>query len=132
MAKIKHTKNELKAQGESLKRFKRFLPMLILKKQQLQAEIQRIDQLAQEKTTAEETLQSQLDQWIKLFSESDSLRSIVDVQKIQTEEGNIAGVNIPVFKNFIVEYQSYDIYSTPTWHDDAVDSISALAKVRAE
>ena len=36
MAKIKHTKNEMKAQREALNRFERFLPMLQLKKQQLQ------------------------------------------------------------------------------------------------
>ena len=39
MAKIKLTKSELKAQTDALKRFQRFLPMLQLKKQQLQGEI---------------------------------------------------------------------------------------------
>ena len=39
MAKIKNTKTELKAQTDALKRFQRFLPMLQLKKQQLQMEI---------------------------------------------------------------------------------------------
>ena len=39
MARIKHTKTELKAQTDALRRFQRFLPMLQLKKQQLQAEI---------------------------------------------------------------------------------------------
>ena len=39
MGKIKHTKTELKAQSDALRRFERFLPMLQLKKQQLQAEI---------------------------------------------------------------------------------------------
>ena len=39
MAKIKLTKTELKAQSDALKRYQRFLPMLQLKKQQLQAEI---------------------------------------------------------------------------------------------
>ncbi|MCL1857318.1 MAG: V-type ATP synthase subunit D, partial [Kiritimatiellaeota bacterium] len=39
MAKIKHTKTELKAQKDALSRFQKFLPMLQLKKQQLQAEI---------------------------------------------------------------------------------------------
>ena len=35
MAKIKLTKNELKAQRDALKRFQRYLPTLQLKKQQL-------------------------------------------------------------------------------------------------
>ena len=39
MAKIKYTKNELKAQKENLKRFTRYLPTLELKKKQLLMEI---------------------------------------------------------------------------------------------
>ena len=44
MVKVKLTKTELKAQTDALKRFRRFLPMLQLKKQQLQAEIAAIVQ----------------------------------------------------------------------------------------
>jgi vacuolar-type H+-ATPase subunit D/Vma8 len=40
---IKLTKNELKSQKESLKMFKRYLPTLQLKKQQLQTEIRGIE-----------------------------------------------------------------------------------------
>ncbi|MHC5065911.1 MAG: V-type ATP synthase subunit D, partial [Planctomycetota bacterium] len=42
MTKIKLSKNELKHQKDALKRFNRFLPMLLLKKRQLQIEIMRI------------------------------------------------------------------------------------------
>ena len=48
MAKIKLTKTELKAQTDALKRFQRFLPMLQLKKQQLQSEIAGIVAKAEE------------------------------------------------------------------------------------
>ncbi len=44
MAKVKLTKNELKKQRESLKRFMRYLPTLELKKQQLVAEIKKIEE----------------------------------------------------------------------------------------
>ena len=54
MAKIKLTKTELKVQTDALKRFQRFLPMLQLKKQQLQAEIAGIVQKADEVTAREE------------------------------------------------------------------------------
>ena len=48
MAKIKFTKNELKKQKDALKRFLRYLPTLMLKKQQLQMEIRKIEaQLAE-------------------------------------------------------------------------------------
>ena len=39
MAKVKLTKTELKAQKDALARYRRFLPMLQLKKSQLQAEL---------------------------------------------------------------------------------------------
>ena len=43
MAKIKLTKNELKVQKDALKMYRRYLPTLTLKKQQLQAEIRAIE-----------------------------------------------------------------------------------------
>ncbi|MEK7868625.1 MAG: V-type ATP synthase subunit D, partial [Candidatus Omnitrophota bacterium] len=42
MPKIKFTKGELKRQRDGLKRFERYLPILQLKKQQMQLEIQRV------------------------------------------------------------------------------------------
>ena len=39
MASIKLTKNELKVQKDALKMYRRYLPTLTLKKQQLQVEI---------------------------------------------------------------------------------------------
>ena len=49
MAKVKLTKTELKAQKDALSRYRKFLPMLQLKKSQLQAELsgmrQREDEL---------------------------------------------------------------------------------------
>jgi len=60
MAKIKLTKNELKKQKDALKMFKRYLPTLILKKQQLQAEIRlteiRLAELMDEKQRLDESL----------------------------------------------------------------------------
>ena len=43
MAKIKLTKNELKVQKDALKMYRRYLPTLTLKKQQLQSEIRTIE-----------------------------------------------------------------------------------------
>ena len=46
MAKIKLTKNELKVQKDALKMYRRYLPTLTLKKQQLQSEIRTIESRA--------------------------------------------------------------------------------------
>ena len=68
MAKIKLTKTELKAQTDALKRFQRFLPMLQLKKQQLQAEIALIVQKAQEVAGRENSARAELGSWVGLFA----------------------------------------------------------------
>ena len=68
MAKLKLTKNELKKQKDALKMFQRYLPTLMLKKQQLQAEIRgleaRIGELREEKASLDESFKS----WIAVFS----------------------------------------------------------------
>jgi len=130
MAKIKHTKNELKAQNESLKRFERFLPMLQLKKQQLQAEIQGIDSAIDEKEAAEKTQRTQLDAWIALFAEPVELDAIIGPAKAEKGEDNIAGVAIPVLKAVHMSRSDYDLYETPSWIDDALDMVEQLTELR--
>ena len=68
MAKIKLTKNELKSQKENLKMFKRYLPTLQLKKQQLQMEIRAIDIREAEVRKKRERLFEDFNVWIGVFS----------------------------------------------------------------
>ena len=130
MAKIKHTKNELKAQNDALTRFERFLPMLLLKKQQLQAEIQGIDAAILEQTTAEKTQRDHLAAWVELFAEPVDLDNIVTIENISTGEDNIAGVAIPVLKDISMARADYDLFETPSWVDDAADMVQQLTEIR--
>lgn len=132
MAKIKHTKNELKAQKESLDRFERFLPMLILKKQQLQAEIHTIETKIADKEADFKRLQDDMDKWVILLSEPVDIGSILKLKEIVTEEGNIAGVSIPVLKEVKTDLKEYDLFMTPFWLDDAVASLKDQISLRAE
>jgi len=68
VAKIKYTKNELKAQRDALKRFKRYLPTLLLKKQQLQLELRLLDQRIEAKQDEQRKFVEEIGPWIKLFS----------------------------------------------------------------
>ena len=98
MAKVKLTKTELKAQTDALKRFKRFLPMLQLKKQQLQAEIVGISAKAEDAIAREREVRAALDGWVGLMATAeDVLSGLVHVTGIRTGTANIAGVTIPTF-----------------------------------
>jgi len=132
MAKIKHTKNELKAQREALARFERFLPMLQLKKQQLQVEIHAIDTALAEKEEAQTQLLDAAAAWIKLFSEPVGLEDIVVLEAVAIGEGNIAGVTIPIIENVTLRTTEFDLFTTPPWIDDAIDLIEKLIRLRVE
>ena len=134
MAKIKLTKTELKAQTDALKRFQRFLPMLQLKKQQLQAEIAGIVQKAEEVTARENAAREALGSWVGLFAsvDEDMLAGLVKVKSIDTGDANIAGVTIPVFKGVQTEVREIDAWATPAWLDDAVKAVTGILSLRSE
>ena len=132
MAKIKLTKNELKAQRDALKRFQRYLPTLQLKKQQLQMEIRKLDQDIKQKSEIENMERKNLKPWIKLFSESVDLEQYIEISSLDIIKGNIAGVNIPILKKIIFNDIIPNISLTPLWADYGIDTLKQLITLRIE
>jgi V/A-type H+-transporting ATPase subunit D len=127
VAKIKLTKNELKKQKDSLKMYQRYLPTLMLKKQQLQAEIRtteiRIKELLDEKNRVDEVFKS----WIAVYGETGVFApDILKITRIKTAQGNIAGVVIPLFEGAEFETFPYDLFHTPLWLDLAVERMKQV------
>lgn len=122
MAKIKLTKNELKVQKDALKMYRRYLPTLTLKKQQLQAEIRTIEEKAIAVRKEKKELEADFDAWIAVFSEIDAFPAgIITVSNIRKGNGNIAGVAIPTFEGADFSRGDYDLYETPLWIDIAAN-----------
>jgi len=133
MAKIKLTKTELKAQTDALKRFQRFLPMLQLKKQQLQGEIAGITAKAEAVTAREKAVRAGLDAWVGLFATAeDLLGGLVTVREVKVSGANIAGVEIPVFDGIETDVKPIDLWSTPAWVDDAVAALTDILSLQCE
>ena len=133
MAKIKLTKTELKAQTDALKRFQRFLPMLQLKKQQLQGEIAGIVAKAEEVSARERSVRRSLEAWVGLFATGeDLLGGLVTVKKVNTSRANIAGVEIPVFDGIETDVKPIDLWATPAWVDDAVAALTDVLALQCE
>ena len=133
MAKIKLTKTELKAQTDALKRFQRFLPMLQLKKQQLQGEIASIVQKAEEMTARERAVRDDLDRWVGLFAtDEELLAGLVKVKSVNTGMANVAGVTIPTFESIETDVKEVDAWSTPAWVDNAVDTTTQILSLQCE
>lgn len=121
MAKIKLTKNELKKQRDALKRYTRYLPTLELKKQQLLAEIRRIQDEARAKEKEQEELKRDLDNWVAVFAEDIDLTDLFNVTSVKTGQGNIAGIDIPVFQEMLFKDVDYDLMAYPLWVDKGVE-----------
>ena len=133
MARVKLTKTELKAQTDALKRFQRFLPMLQLKKQQLQGEIAGIVAKAEAVTAKESALRSDLDRWVGLFATDESLLAgLVKVRGVHTGSANVAGVTIPTFESIETDVKEIDAWSTPAWVDNAVETTTRVLSLQCE
>lgn len=133
MAKIKLTKNELKVQKDALKMYRRYLPTLTLKKQQLQAEIRTIEARAKAVRQEREKLEEGFRSWIAVFSEKDVFpKDIITVSNIRKGEGNIAGVAIPTYEGADFSRADYDLYETPLWVDIAANHMEKAMSLDLE
>ena len=133
MAKIKLTKNELKVQKDALKMYRRYLPTLTLKKQQLQAEIRTIEAKANAVRKEKEDLEKGFRSWIAVFCEKEAFPDgVVTVSNIRKGTGNIAGVAIPVFEGADFSRGDYDLYETPLWVDMAANHMEKAMSLDLE
>ena len=133
MVKVKLTKTELKAQTDALKRFQRFLPLLVLKKQQLQGEIAGISAMAEVTTAKERAVREALNGWVGLFATDESLLAgLVKVREVRTGTANIAGVAIPTFESVETDVRPVDPWATPAWVDSAVEATTQVLSLQCE
>ncbi|HRX06777.1 MAG TPA: V-type ATP synthase subunit D, partial [Kiritimatiellia bacterium] len=132
MGKVKNTKTELKAQRDALKRYKRYLPTLQLKKQQLQMEIRTVEQRVTEKKAEEEAARGALADWVKLYSEPLDYLSWLSVESIEVEPGNIAGVAVRSLREIRFTRTAPDLWATPDWLDEGLSTLETLFRLRIE
>ena len=132
MAKVKLTKNALKAERDSLKRYQRYLPTLLLKKQQLQLEMRTLQAKVMAKRDEEDALRKSIAGWIGLYAEPIEWDKYISVKEIRQGEGNIAGVEIPLFDGVDFNVTIPDFFTTPAWLDEGIRSLQGLISLRLE
>ena len=134
---VKLTKNEQKKQKDQLKQYQRYLPTLQLKKQQLQMVIRQIEVQLAEYKAKQEALVGSVQSWISVFGENSSfceerrLDSLVRPDRVVKRQGNIAGVNIPIFEDLTFKDIEYDVEDYPLWVDKAVVLLQESARISA-
>lgn len=132
MPRLSLNKTELKKQRDALQRFQRYLPLLQLKKQQLQAEVERV---RREQARVREVGQRQreaVNGWVALLAEEVGLETLIALERVEVRWDNIAGVPVPVFVQAHLCTAPYDLFVTPPWVDRAIESLRALLALQTE
>ena len=135
MAKIKFTKTELKKQQDAQKQFKRFLPTLQLKKQQLQMEMRTCLDRIEKNRQFEQATKNALAAWTELFGDPEAVEKIrrnLSVSRVETGVQNIAGVDVPVFREVVFDAKPFDLYADDPWLDDAAESVKKIVSIQEE
>ena len=129
---VKLTKNELKRQKDALKRYHRYLPTLLLKKQQLQMVIRKLEGHLADEVRKRQGLVDGAASWLDLFAEPFPFREWLKVKNVETGTTNVAGVEIPVFRSIEFMNESHDLFLTPPWVDEALFLFRELARLDVE
>ncbi len=129
MARIRHTKNELKNQREALARYRRFLPTLQLKKQQLQSEVQATRTELERLQEQRDTLLQDLEPWVDLFAEQAGLEELLQVEGVRAGWENIMGVEVPKLESVEFEHLVPDLLTTPPWVDDGLERVKEVVRL---
>ena len=133
MAKIKFSKGELKKQRDALKQYRRYLPTLQLKKQQIQMEILRQHSIVQAARDKLDTAMNGAVKWAGLLSEKGAFNDKwIKPKHILKSFKNIAGVELPVFEKCEFIAAEYDLFTAPLWVDSAIEELKTIVFLREE
>jgi len=133
MGKIKLTKGALKSQRDALRRYERYLPILLLKKQQLQLEILRQFSLLEDRKAKEGDNAGSARAWAGLLTDdSVDIKSWARPEKVIRTTKNIAGIDFPVFERAEFKRPAYDLFTMPLWVDAALEALQTLISLKEE
>jgi V/A-type H+/Na+-transporting ATPase subunit D len=132
MAAIKLNKTELKTQKTLLEQLTKYLPTLQLKKQQLQAEVELIKNLENSVLAEIERKRASISKWSVLLSQKLTVNvyHLVQIEEVITDIENIAGVDVPAFKEVVFKPFSYSFFIKPIWVDRAKKELRELVSQR--
>ena len=129
MSKLKLTKTELKTQSDALKQYRRFLPTLQLKKQQLQVELRKSRDLVEANRREYAQLRKKLDAFVGLYADAGAMEFILKnfhVTEVVRSTANIAGVTVPVFERVEFQRDSYDMFEYDFWLEGGLNTLQEL------
>ena len=129
MSKLKLTKTELKTQSDALKQYRRFLPTLQLKKQQLQVELRKSRDLVEANRSEYAALRKELESFVGLYADKGAVEFVknnLEIVGVSCSTANIAGVTVPVFDKVEFAEKPYNMFEADLWLDGGLAVVKKL------
>ena len=131
--KLKYNKTALKAQRDGLAKYQKFLPILQLKKMQLQIVIRQMEPVIEEKKRLLKEVAESVQPWSKYLTDPVAdIHDFLVIEQIRTQTDNIAGVDVPEFQSVGFREVPYSLFATPLWLDHAISVLRNLISLREE
>ena len=131
--KLKYNKTALKVQRDALVKYQKFIPILQLKKMQLQIVIRQTEPLIQEKRRLLAEVGDSIRTWAHYLTDKTvDIEDFLVVERIRTLTDNIAGVDVPEFEGVDFKQMAYSLFATPAWLDVAIAALQRLITLREE
>jgi V/A-type H+/Na+-transporting ATPase subunit D len=127
-------KTTLKQQRDQLKMFKRFLPSLDLKRQQLLAALKRARGERAALQREIDDLTHRVEQLYPLLGSStipsQNLAGLVRIRDVRIDEENVLGTRLPVCPEVDFDVADYSRFVLPFWVDQLIDDLKRMAGLR--
>ncbi len=131
--KPKFNKTALKQQRDALGKYEKFLPILLLKKMQLQLVLRQMEPVVEGKHRERESAVAAVLSWSGLLSDpSADVLDYIQIQEVLTKKDNIAGVEVPEFEKVVFKDVPYSLFATPAWLDSALEYLEKVVTIREE
>ena len=131
MSKAPINKSSLAQQRNQLRLFKRFLPSLDLKRQQLMTEQkQAVQQLADAEQQVDQLTRSLKGLMEPLGAYEIDLSGLVSIESVVVEEENIVGARLPVAREVKFKTAPYSMLAKPFWVDFLVEYLQRMCTMR--
>jgi V/A-type H+-transporting ATPase subunit D len=131
--KVKLTRPELKRHRDALARFQRYLPMLKLKQQQLQLMIRQANVACRQAEADKQAAEDAFAPSRHLLTDTAGINipELATPTEVITDTENVAGVNIPVFKEAVFSEVTYSLFGTPAWVDGVLAQMRDISRCQA-
>ena len=133
MAKTSLNKSTLQKRREQLKLYRRVLPSLDLKRQQLTAELHRAREAEAELSTGFREILEGIGQRLPMLADTQmDLASLIVVDHLEVREENLLGVRVPALDEVACRVRDYSRLAKPHWVDAVVQALERTVRLQAE